>query len=769
MAGKLKRLGKSIIGYPEHPIPRTVSTLDYVQTAKEANVKEGVLGYLSSLFPFLQWATRYNLGWATGDLIAGLTVGLVLVPQSMSYAKLATLSPEYGLYASFVGVFTYCFFATSKDVSIGPVAVMSLQVANVIKHVQKTHPNVYTGPEIAVALAFICGFIVLGIGLLRIGRIVEFIPAPAVSGFMTGSAINIVAGQVPGLLGISGLFDTRASTYKVIINTLKNLKHSTKDAAFGVVGLFSTFALPNQPPVSDFQIALYFIKYLFMYLTKRFPRRERLFFFMSITRNAFVIIFLTLAAYLYAHPRKDAKGNYPISILKTVPRGFKHVGRPHIDSGILSALGSQIPVSTIILLLEHIAISKSFGRLNGYKINPNQELIAIGVTNTIGTLFSAYPATGSFSRSALKSKSGVRTPAAGWITGITVIVALYGLTDAFFWIPSAGLSAIIIHAVADLVASPAQAFMFWRVAPLEYVIWLAAVLVTIFSSIENGIYTSISASVALLLFRIAVPQGQFLGRVTVYSGIDESKRSRDVYVPLSINAGVMNPNVKVEPPADGIIIYRLEESITFPNSSSVNSALVDYAKEHTKRGRDMTNVPLSERPWNDPGPKRGAVVDVAAADNTKVILRAVVLDFSAVAHIDTTGVQNLMDTRKELERWADWPVEFHFASILSPWIRRALVAGGFGMGEEGRVIPHEIASVVPPAGGAYTGPNDEYGVGHSGRSSPRADKQDLEGNELPDSRSASSSVTEFEGAIVSRSTPYFHLDLNSAVRAAQLA
>jgi sodium-independent sulfate anion transporter 11 len=95
-----------------------------------------------------------------------------------------------------------------------------------------------------------------------------------------------------------------------------------------------------------------------MYATKRAPHRERLFFFISIARNAFVIIVLTLAAYLYAHPRKDAKGNYPISILKTVPRGFKHVGPPRIDSGLLSALGSQIPVSTIILLLEHIAISK---------------------------------------------------------------------------------------------------------------------------------------------------------------------------------------------------------------------------------------------------------------------------------------------------------------------------------------------------------------------------------------------------------------------------
>lgn len=102
----------------------------------------------------------------------------------------------------------------------------------------------------------------------------------------------------------------------------------------------------------------------------------------------------------------------------------------------------------------------AFGRLNGYKINPNQELIAIGVTNTVGSCFGAYPATGSFSRSALKSKSGVRTPAAGIVTAVVVLLALYALTPAFFWIPNAGLSAVIIHAVADLVASPDQVRLF---------------------------------------------------------------------------------------------------------------------------------------------------------------------------------------------------------------------------------------------------------------------------------------------------------------------
>ena len=179
--------------------------------------------------------------------------------------------------------------------------------------------------------------------------------------------------------------------------------------------------------------------------------------------------------------------------------------------------------------------------------------MAIGVTNTLGSLFNAYPATGSFSRSALKAKSGVRTPAAGWLTGLVVIVALYGLTDAFFWIPTAGLSAIIIHAVADLVASPSQVYKFWQVSPFEFLIWWAAVLVTVFSSIENGIYTSIIASFVLLVARIMFPRGVFLGKVVVQQADDQGiEGTREVFLPLQSS----NTDVRVLPPHPGVIIYR---------------------------------------------------------------------------------------------------------------------------------------------------------------------------------------------------------------------
>ncbi|KAH7916027.1 sulfate transporter family-domain-containing protein [Hygrophoropsis aurantiaca] len=736
MASAAKRIGKSIIGYPEDTVS-VVSVNDYVKN-KGRNPKREAINYLTSLFPIIGWITRYNFGWLTGDLIAGLTVGMVLVPQSMSYAQIATLPPEYGLYSSFVGVLIYCFFATSKDVSIGPVAVMSLTTSQIIASVDAKFPDRWDGPQIATTVAFVCGFIVLGIGLLRIGWIVEFIPAPAVSGYMTGSAINIVAGQVPGLMGITG-FDTRAATYEVIINTLKGLPITTLDAAWGLTGLF----------------ALYAIRIVCTELSRRYPHRSRLFFFISVARNAFVVIISTLAAFLYCRHRKSKSGKYPIKILETVPRGFQHVGAPIIDPELVAALGSQIPVATIILVLEHIAIARSFGRVNGYKINPNQELIAIGVTNTVGSVFNAYPATGSFSRSALKSKSGVRTPLAGIITAVVVIVALYGLTPAFYYIPNASLSAVIIHAVADLVASPAQVYSYWTVSPLEFFIWLAAVLVTVFSTIEDGIYTSISASFALLLVRIAHPRGNFLGKVTLTSDPSESKESREVFVPLTRD-GVTNSHIKVAPPSPGVIVYRFEESYLYPNCSLINSAIVDYVKDNMQRGIDLSTIKLSDRPWNDAGPLRLGAEAAQAANEEKPVLHAIVLDFSAVSHVDTTAVQALIDTRNEVQKWADHHVEFHFATILSPWIRRALIAGGFGIGTPLSDIPNEIASVVPYRGGRREQWQSDSDSSHT---------DDLEAHNLSHPPVATGSGDR--APLLTVETPFFHFDLATAVKAAE--
>jgi solute carrier family 26 (sodium-independent sulfate anion transporter), member 11 len=639
--------------------------------------------YVRNLFPFTKWILRYNSQWLMGDLIAGITVGAVVVPQGMAYAKLATLPIQFGLYSSFMGVLIYWFFATSKDITIGPVAVLSTLVGNVIDHVHKTHPK-EPGHVIASALAIIAGAIVCFIGLVRCGWIVDFIPLTAISAFMTGSALNIAVGQVPTLMGITG-FNTRASTYLVVIHILKHLGRTKLDAALGLTALFM----------------LYLIRYVCTQCAKRFPSRAKLFFFLSTLRTVFVILLYTLISWLVNRHHRGVgsqKHHKPkFSILSTVPRGFQNAAVPTINTTIISSFASQLPATVIVLLIEHIAISKSFGRVNNYTIDPSQEMVAIGVTNLLGPFLGAYPATGSFSRTAIKSKAGVRTPLAGVITAIVVLLAIYALPAVFFYIPNAALSAVIIHAVGDLITPPNTVYQFWRVSPLEVIIFFTGVIVTVFSSIENGIYTTICVSVAVLLFRVVKAKGRFLGKVRIHSvvgdhlienkfpsygtggdkgrGGDDDLATRNLFLPINHHDG-SNPTVEVESPYPGIFIYRFSEGFNYPNANHYTDELVQTIFRQTRRSDLKTYPRLGDRPWNDPGPRRGR----EEPDRSHLpTLKAIILDFSSVNNVDVTSIQNLIDVRNQLDRYAaPESVQWHFACINNRWTKRALASAGFG-------------------------------------------------------------------------------------------
>lgn len=253
------------------------------------------------------------------DKIVGITVGAVVVPQSMAYAQLAQLPVEFGLYSSFMGVLIYWFFATSKDITIGvrfprsrvasppankpfqPVAVMSQVTGNIVLHAKDVLPHV-EGHVVASALAIICGAIILFMGLARLGWIVEVIPLPAICAFMTGSGINIIAGQVCKLMGISGV-NTRNAPYRVIIDTLKGLPRTNIDAALGLTSLFM----------------LYLIRGFCTYMAKKQPQRAKTYFFISTLRTAFVILLYTAISAAVNVPRH--KKHLKFSLIKDVPRG----------------------------------------------------------------------------------------------------------------------------------------------------------------------------------------------------------------------------------------------------------------------------------------------------------------------------------------------------------------------------------------------------------------------------------------------------------------
>ncbi|EEY19900.1 Sulfate permease 2 [Verticillium nonalfalfae] len=635
--------------------------------------------YVKSLFPFINWIGYYNVGWLIGDLVAGITVGAVVVPQGMAYALLANLDPEFGLYSSFMGVLIYWFFATSKDITIGPVAVLSTVVGNIISRTRDEFPQ-YAPHEIASALAIISGAIVLFIGLIRMGWIVNVISLTSLSAFMTGSAISIAVGQTPTMMGIKG-FSTREATYKVFINTLKGLGRTKMDAAMGLSAL----------------TMLYVIRSACSYAAKRWPARQRLFFFLSTLRTAFVILLYTMISWLVNMNRRK----HPLfKILGNVPRGFQDVGVPRMDQGLISAFASELPATVIVLVIEHIAISKSFGRVNNYQIDPSQEFVAIGVTNIFAPFLGGFPSTGSFSRTAIKSKAGVKTPFAGVITGLVVLLAIYALTAVFFYIPSASLSAVIIHAVGDLITPPNTVYGFWRVSPLECIIFFIGVFVTIFSSIENGIYATVAISAAMLFWRILRGRGRILGKVKIHSVIGDhvigedhrqivgeygtfdpqDNAARNVFLPVDHGDG-SNPEVELDNPYPGIFIYRFSEGFNYPNAAHSLEYLADYIFARTRRTNLETFDKLADRPWNDPGPSRKATKAAAQrqAVEGRPTLKAVILDFSSVNNVDITSVQQLIDVRNQLDRYASPDVvDWHIACINNRWTKRALAAAGFG-------------------------------------------------------------------------------------------
>ena len=645
--------------------------------------RDGAYHYVQSLFPSSAWIRRYCARWLLGDAVAGLTIGMVVVPQAMAYALLAQLPPAYGLYTSFTGAVLYWLFGTSKDIVIGTTAVGSLLVGEVISHVQESNPDEYTNTQIAHALSMLSGAVMLFFGLLRLGWIIEFIPYIPISAFVTSASITIMCTQIPSVLGIPGI-NTREAPYKVIINIFEGLPRTRLDAAIGLSSIFLLFAIRDFCSLME----------------KRQPNQKRMWSFLSSLRMTFIMILFTIVSYLVN--RNYDTDNPRFRIVGYIEPGFQKAGLPRPDTKLLGLIAPQLPAIAIILIIEHIAIAKSMGRLYNYTVTPSQEIVALGAANMFSPFVGGYVCTGSFGASAVLSKAGVRTPLAGLFSAGVLVLALYALTGVFRYIPQAALAGLIIHAVCNLLTPPKNLYKYWQLAPLELFIWVVGVAVAIFDSLETSIYCGIALSFVLLLVRLARTKGEFLGRVSAYRVVDElrdcsdessedesraasekskTRRSqsseRDIYMPLN-RKDASNPNIKVETPYPGVFVYRFTEGYNYTNQAMHVDALVTYVTSNTRRTSEEQFEKESDRLWNDPGSSK-TESKLDDDDNDKPLLRAVVLDFAAVNNMDVTSIQGLIDLRNALDRYcAPDAVEIHFANINNRWTRRGLAASGFG-------------------------------------------------------------------------------------------
>lgn len=520
------------------------TTLDYEQ------FKKGSLKY----FPVLTWfpellkdAERCDIFQA--DAIAGMCVGIMAIPQSMSYANIAGLPYIYGLYAMLMSTAVYAFFGTSKQMAIGPTAIMSIIVYDGLANVltEENCPAMATSdlkpselcPDEYVSAALVCSFWVgvinLIAGFLNLGVLVNFLAHPVVAGFTSGAGIIIGLSQMKYIVG------TEVKKSKIIYETLYNIFSVFKDWNWNVIA---------------FGISWIIILGTFKWIAQNYPRYK------LIKSCGPLIVSILGIIIMAAFP--SLKDDKKVDIVGDIPQGFPEFTLPTLDfSYTNSVLGGAISAS-VIGFLESIAIAKSIAAQHpGDEVIADNEMVALGATNLIGSFVSAYPVTGSFSRSAVNNSSGARSQIAGLWTCFIILCTLLFLTPIIYYLPKFALAAIVINSVRGLVSFD-EFFHLWKVKKNDAIIWALAFLGTLFLGITYGIGLAVIISVAIVLRRTMRPQ------LTVLWRLPHTHVFADIKLTTS---GIFTP---------GVLCTRVGNMMYFANCGAIKDELKALIKQYSQ-------------------------------------------------------------------------------------------------------------------------------------------------------------------------------------------
>ena len=529
------------------------------------------------IIPILEWLPNYTTSRFRGDFIAGITVGIILIPQGIAYALIAGLPPIYGLYTALVPQVMYAIFGSSRQVAIGPVAMDSLIVAAGVSTLALTGTDSYI--EIAILLALMVGAIQLLMGIFRLGFIVNFLSKPVISGFTSAAALIIGFNQFRNLFGVD--FIRSNQIQEVAIDIFKNIKEL--DIPTTLIGISAAIIIIVLRKVN-----------------KKIP-------------NALIVVVLGIVVIKYFGSSFDN-----VAIIKEIPSGLPSFGVPEID---IDQLKELLPIALTLVLvgfLETISIGKSLeSKQDEYRIRPNQELVALGIGNMVGSLFKSYPSTSSFSRSAINQESGGTTGIAALVSVGMIVFTLLFLTPVFYYLPKAVLAAIIIVAVFGLV-NVKEGVHLWKTNNLDFWLLFTTFISTLFLGIEYGIFAGVGLSIIILIFRTSKPYIAVLGAVPDSDFYKNSERFCDVVL------------------EDDILVVRFDAQLFFANASYFRDNLDELAD---KKGK---------------------------------ALKLIVIDAESINRVDSTGVDMLMD---RITYYKKKGVTFYLAGVKGP-VRDSLFRAG---------------------------------------------------------------------------------------------
>ncbi|XP_077236081.1 putative sulfate transporter 3.3 [Tasmannia lanceolata] len=481
-----------------------------------------ILGF-QYIFPMLQWAPNYNLKLFKSDIIAGLTIASLAIPQGISYAKLANLPPLLGLYSSFVPPIVYAILGSSRDVAVGPTAIASLLLGSMLTEVvSPNQPLLYL--QLSLTATFFAGIFETLLGFLRLGFIIDFLSKPTLIGFMAGSAVIVSLQQLKLLLGIVNF---------------------TKKAALVPV-MTSVFQRRDEWSWQTILMGFFFLSFLLV--ARHVSLRKPKLFWVSAIAPLTSVLLSTLFIFAF-------KGqNHDISIIGSLKGGVNPFSfnmlkfhSSHTTAAIKVGL-----VAGIVSLTEGIAVGRTFAAMKNYKVDGNKEMIAIGLMNVVGSCSSCYFTTGAFSRSAVNHNAGGKTSFSNIVMALTVMVTLLFLMPLFHYTPNVVLGAIIVSAVIGLIDIPAV-YLVWTIDKIDFLICTCAFIGVIFISVPGGLAIAIGISILKVLLQTTRPKTVILGNIPgtdIYRDLHHYKDAIRVpgFLILSIEAPVnfANTNYLVE-------------------------------------------------------------------------------------------------------------------------------------------------------------------------------------------------------------------------------
>ncbi|KAI9117052.1 hypothetical protein K1719_012051 [Acacia pycnantha] len=509
-----------------------------------------LLSLLSSLFPILHWIPHYSLTKFRNDLLAGLTIASLCIPQSIGYATLAHLDPQYGLYTSVVPPLIYAVMGSSRDIAVGPVAVVSLLLSSMVQKLidPASDPVGYT--KLVLTTTFFAGIFQTAFGLFRLGFLVEFLSHAVIVGFMAGAAIVIGLQQLKGLFGMSH-FTTKTD----IISVLK-------------AASTSLFQHPWNP--RNFFLGSSFL--IFILTTRFVAKRKKKLFWLAAISPLVSVIGSTLIVYV---TRADKSG---VNIVKHVKGGLNPSSINQLDfkSPHITEVAKIGLVVAIVALTEAVAVGRSFASLKGYRIDGNKEMLSIGVTNIIGSFTSCYVATGSFSRTAVNYAAGCETLVSNIVMGITVMISLQFMTKLLYYTPTSILASIILSALPGLI-DISEAYKIWKVDKLDFVASSSAFFGVLFSSVEIALLLAVVISFLKIILISIRPGTETLGKLP---GID-------------LFCDVHQYPMAVRPP--GTLIVRLKSALLcFANATFVRERIIKWVaqEELDDKGNTTSTIQL---------------------------------------------------------------------------------------------------------------------------------------------------------------------------------